>query len=730
MSFLLGLQQPTTGNQMVGIPQTPPPVNPQVNTPPGGQLPMRPPPPTPPQPQQGGGLLSMMGNEIQQRGSQFNQPNFLNWYDKQMNKIQSDIIKTLDQRGKLYEIYHNNPQYHDNPKFQNMYDAAIKENKRNSRWYGGRIDKFNQYVSERYPNVYAEGWGWTHGKAPTKGESRLYATPQRASDISPSSLDHRQANFDRYYDMGGSTYIDPGPGGGLGADQAFPNYTDVSTDSFIEFVSPNHLSASMGPASPAPASPAPASPAPVAASTGGGISSLPRKTTLGGQEHMLSYITPTEARMLRQQGGGVTPTGGQYRGPGGVPAFRAPGNPGVAGGGTGAPGSSSGAGGPGTGTFGGFGGAGLGSNPGAQGIAGIHGGHGQGNVGSTGVGQGGGQHGVPGDTDSPQTKAEVALAPKSYAPYGDSTIDALDAAKAAKRARMLAKHYSLLAKNAFDQNRQTGQDTDGDGVPDAPQSFSPSQFGQAVLSNPMSLGDAAVAFGKAALGFVAPPLGLALSLGEAISGDGKMSGLAGVAQAALSGDMSSFSPAQTGLTHSIGQLGPKGGGNLRNIYDASAKQFKQDQIKNINPIVQQAVSTPAITVEEQETISQVPTSLSGIVDRYIGTPVTAQGGGGIQNLINRQNQNYGVANQDSFIPNKEAFTRQGFTPNKELMDSSYMGNITQGHTVPMGMHSAQQPTKSFDPFPSGGQMNNDNTQYANFSKAQSFYAMPNMNRVT
>ena len=401
MSFLLGLQQPTTGNQMVGIPQTPPPVNPQVNTPPGGQLPMRPLPPTPPQPQQGGGLLSMMGNEIQQRGSQFNQPNFLNWYDKQMNKIQSDIIKTLDQRGKLYEIYHNNPQYHDNPKFQNMYDAAIKENKRNSRWYGGRIDKFNQYVSERYPNVYAEGWGWTHGKAPTKGESRLYATPQRASDISPSSLDHRQANFDRYYDMGGSTYIDPGPGGGLGADQAFPNYTDVSTDSFMEFVSPNHLPASMGPASPAPrllpekpkidvpndfiaralsptsmgpaspapASPAPASPAPVAASTGGGISSLPRKTTLGGQEHMLSYITPTEARMLRQQGGGVTPTGGQYRGPGGLPAFfvgavGGPGNPGVGTGGntpgtsgpgpgSGGPSSSSGGGGTGFGIFGG-----------------------------------------------------------------------------------------------------------------------------------------------------------------------------------------------------------------------------------------------------------------------------------------------------------------------------------------------------------------------------------------
>ena len=53
----------------------------------------------------------------------------------------------------------------------------------------------------------------------------------------------------------------------------------------------------------------------------GGISALPRKTKLGGQDHLLSYITPQEAHMLREQGGGVTPTGGQYRGPGGVPAF-------------------------------------------------------------------------------------------------------------------------------------------------------------------------------------------------------------------------------------------------------------------------------------------------------------------------------------------------------------------------------------------------------------------------
>lgn len=75
---------------------------------------------------------------------------------------------------------------------------------------------------------------------------------------------------------------------------------------------------------------------------------LPRKTKIGGQDHLLAYITPQEARMLRKQGNGVTPTGGQY-GFRGVPAFRAPGNPGVAGGGTGAPGSSSGGGGGGHG---------------------------------------------------------------------------------------------------------------------------------------------------------------------------------------------------------------------------------------------------------------------------------------------------------------------------------------------------------------------------------------------
>jgi hypothetical protein len=53
----------------------------------------------------------------------------------------------------------------------------------------------------------------------------------------------------------------------------------------------------------------------------GGIASLPRNPVLGGQQHMLAYITPEEASTLRAQGGGVTPDGGQRRGPGGIASF-------------------------------------------------------------------------------------------------------------------------------------------------------------------------------------------------------------------------------------------------------------------------------------------------------------------------------------------------------------------------------------------------------------------------
>ena len=53
----------------------------------------------------------------------------------------------------------------------------------------------------------------------------------------------------------------------------------------------------------------------------GGIASLPQNPVLGGQQHMLAYITPEEASTLRAQGGGVTPDGGQRRGPGGIASF-------------------------------------------------------------------------------------------------------------------------------------------------------------------------------------------------------------------------------------------------------------------------------------------------------------------------------------------------------------------------------------------------------------------------
>jgi hypothetical protein len=53
----------------------------------------------------------------------------------------------------------------------------------------------------------------------------------------------------------------------------------------------------------------------------GGLASLPQNPVLGGQEHMLAYITPEEASTLRAQGGGVTPDGGQRRGPGGIASF-------------------------------------------------------------------------------------------------------------------------------------------------------------------------------------------------------------------------------------------------------------------------------------------------------------------------------------------------------------------------------------------------------------------------
>ena len=50
-----------------------------------------------------------------------------------------------------------------------------------------------------------------------------------------------------------------------------------------------------------------------------GLQSIPRTH----QGEQLSYISPQEAQLLRQQGGGVAPDGGQLQGPGGIPSFNA-----------------------------------------------------------------------------------------------------------------------------------------------------------------------------------------------------------------------------------------------------------------------------------------------------------------------------------------------------------------------------------------------------------------------
>ena len=51
-----------------------------------------------------------------------------------------------------------------------------------------------------------------------------------------------------------------------------------------------------------------------------GLRSIPRTH----QGENLAYISPQEAQMLRQQGGGIAPDGGQLQGPGGIPSFEAP----------------------------------------------------------------------------------------------------------------------------------------------------------------------------------------------------------------------------------------------------------------------------------------------------------------------------------------------------------------------------------------------------------------------
>jgi hypothetical protein len=451
---------------------------------------------------------------------------------------------------------------------------------------------------------------------------------------------------------------------------------------------------------------------------GGGLSSLPKRTTLSGQDHMLSYITPQEAQMLRREGGGVTPTGGQYRGPGGVPAF----------------------------------------------VAGMGAGVGAGNPGHAGSTASPG-HGQPSSTTStPNAHANA------FDGFGDTVaqhnVDVTADTDGIANTMASLNDFSMLSNirskqaeegltGMISQNNFSKQPTfsffgEPQGLVNKGKKYSMQQLANmtpkafdAISSDSTTspIGDPNSGFASA-LGFVAglTPIGLALGLvasgAEAVTGEQNpfsaqssirgLEGLTGLSTGLFSGD-SPVSP-NSGMISSVAPNNPTFGSST-----FSPGLGSKGQAPNIpqqtSPIAQQAIAPPPQTttvVNEEETISQIPTSLSGIRNRYIG----AATGGGIQGLINNQNKDYGVANQDSMMPGKEAFQQNSFTPNKELMDSSYVNNIMQGNAIPMGMHSTQQATKPFDPFPSGGQMNTDNTQHADFSRPQSFYAMPNMNKVS
>jgi len=206
----------------------------------------------------------------------------------------------------------------------------------------------------------------------------------------------------------------------------------------------------------------------------GGIASLPKNPVLGGQEHMLAYITPEEASTLRAQGGGVTPDGGQYTGPGGIASFwgvsSATSGHAAAVGAAAAPGGA---------------GHGQGLSPGqvpgiagttssGQGIGG-YGGHAPGGSGGTAVGMAdaaaamglssvSGPTGYGGVTGTvPGTKGYVSMfSPAHTSAYGDTNPNLVDLSAAAKAAAAESSDAlaEAKAKEAEDRRKAGEDDTD------------------------------------------------------------------------------------------------------------------------------------------------------------------------------------------------------------------------------------------------------------------------------
>ena len=563
----------------------------------------------------------------------------------------------------------------------------------------------------------------------------------------------------------------------------------------------------------------------------GGLTSVPIRPILGGQPHELSYITPEEARMLRQQGGGVTPTGGQYRGPGRLPAYV------DAGSGTGHGGPAAGPGSEGGSTAAGGVGDPSGPGPGQSGVVGqsVFGmipGHYSpyGDI----LGEVPGKEGFDADANMDQFDAMSELAEinsklKYVIPWNDRRF--LEDGKfniLAYRAHlsqmdvppgMISKANQL--QNALDRNADPGgffgkftglENTDtgetfslGD-IANAP----PSAFtGKGSLAGPemSDIGDmnspmADVTHGLMSLFSFTPfaPIADALSLASTLglTGDrefgdmGLLSGLFGLAEEAAPETVDSISEAFSGIVDPVSDIISQGyrslatpvgeafgevGEAFGDAYSGSHAEAVVDAVHNADlgdwglgdwglgdrglgdpsSVPQGEGGGPGIAMtskpieppppyvsptfredysdrddsqdyQRQTSFFDQELTLQDILNRYSGTSntVTAQEGGGIQGLINNQNKEYSIRNQ-STVP---SFNKA--TPHPDLISGSegYISNILKGHTVPMGMTNVQQMQKPIEAFPTGGQMNTTNTQYADYSKPQSFYAMPNMNRIT
>lgn len=217
---------------------------------------------------------------------------------------------------------------------------------------------------------------------------------------------------------------------------------------------------------------------------------LPKREKIGGQEHMLAYITPQEAQILRRQGGGVAPDGGQimHRG---VPAFFGPDGAGTGPGDSGVSGAAADA------------GHGSGSAaPGGHGGGGGMGGSGNGSMGGAGMGgvgtpAGAGASTGPSNSGISGASNTAGHAPGTAAPAGHAGGFGLGSAGGGGFGQAIADAISD-AHNAIN---------DFMSLPDT---------SQTVMSTPLgdiSMMDVTVGIPSAALAAVTPVPGMATAMG-------------------------------------------------------------------------------------------------------------------------------------------------------------------------------------------------------------------------